>query len=99
MSLKADLDSFRSEFMSRVRPEICDAMARADMELAALGITQKAHKAGDKAPDFRLLDGRGGYIRLKDLLAKGPVWWRFDRAAGVHIAISNCVRCRAYYRR
>jgi hypothetical protein len=43
--------------MRRVPPEIRDAMARADMELAALGITQKAHKAGDKAPDFRLLDG------------------------------------------
>ncbi len=79
MSLKAELDRFRSEFMRRVPPEIRDAMARADMELAALGITQKAHKAGDKAPDFRLLDGRGAYVHLKDLLTTGPVVLSFYR--------------------
>jgi hypothetical protein len=30
MSLKAELDAFRSEFMTRVSPEIRDAMVRAD---------------------------------------------------------------------
>jgi hypothetical protein len=54
MSLKAELDSFRSEFMAQVPPEVRDAMVRADMELAASGITQRALKAGDHAPDFRL---------------------------------------------
>jgi hypothetical protein len=31
MSLKAELDAFRSEFMAQVSPEIRDAMVRADM--------------------------------------------------------------------
>jgi peroxiredoxin len=73
MSLKAELDAFRSEFMARVPPEIRDAMVRADMELAASGIVQKALKAGDRAPDFSLPDARGGCVRLNGLLGAGPV--------------------------
>jgi peroxiredoxin len=79
MSLKAELDAFRSEFMAQVSPEIRDAMVRADMELAVSGIAQRALKAGDRAPDFRLPDARGGYERLKDLLSAGPVVVSFYR--------------------
>jgi hypothetical protein len=73
MSLKAELDAFRAEFMAQVSPEIREAMARADMELAASGIAARALKAGDRAPDFRLPDARGGHVRLRELLATGPV--------------------------
>ncbi len=79
MSLKEELDAFRSEFMAKVSPEIREAMAQADMELAASGIARNALKAGDRAPDFRLPDARGGYVRFKDLLAKGPVVVSFYR--------------------
>jgi peroxiredoxin len=79
MSLKAELDAFRSEFMTQVSPEIRDAMMRADMELAVSGIAQRVLKAGDHAPDFRLPDARGRYVRLKDVLAKGPVVVSFYR--------------------
>ena len=79
MSLKTELDAFRSEFMSQVPPEIRDAMVRADLELAASGIAQSALKAGDGAPDFRLPDARGGSVRLRDLLASGPVVLSFYR--------------------
>jgi hypothetical protein len=34
------------------------------MELAVSGITQRALKAGDRAPDFSLPDARGRYVRL-----------------------------------
>ena len=79
MSLEAELDAFRSEFMAQVSPEIRDAMVRADMELVASGITQRALKAGDRTPDFNLTDARGGHVRLKDLLAAGPVVLSFYR--------------------
>ena len=79
MSLKAELDAFRSEFMAQLPPEIRDAMVHADMELAASGIAQRALKTGDRAPDFRLPDARGGYVRLKDLLAAGAVVLCFYR--------------------
>jgi peroxiredoxin len=79
MSLKAELDSFRADFMTQVSPETREAMVRADMELAASGISQNALKAGDHVPDFRLPDARGNYVRLYTLLAKGPVVLSFYR--------------------
>jgi peroxiredoxin len=79
MSLQSELDAFRSEFMANVTPEVRDAMVRADMEWAVSGIAQRALKAGDHAPDFRLPDVRGGYVRLRDILATGPVVLSFYR--------------------
>jgi peroxiredoxin len=79
MTLKAELDAFRSEFMSKASPQIREAMTSADLELAASGITQRAIKAGHRAPDFRLPDAHGGHVRLRDLLARGPVVVSFYR--------------------
>jgi len=79
MSLKAELDAFRSEFMAHVPPEVRDAMVRADMELAASGIAQRALRAGDRKPDVSLPDARGRYVRLNGLLAAGPVVLSFYR--------------------
>jgi len=79
MSLKTELDSFRADFMATASPEIREAIVRADMELAASGISQHALKASDRVPDFRLPDARGDYVRLCDLLAKGPVVLSFYR--------------------
>lgn len=79
MTLKEELDAFRAEFMAKASPEIRDAMTRADTELAAAGITSHALKAGDRAPDFRLPDVRGGSVQLKGLLAKGSAVVSFYR--------------------
>ncbi len=79
MPLKAQLDAFRSDFMAQAPPEVREAMVRADMELAASGIAERSLKPGDRAPDFNLPDTRGGYVRLKDLLAAGPVVLSFYR--------------------
>jgi hypothetical protein len=65
MSLKAELDAFRADFMAKVPAEIREAMARADMELAVSGVAQRALKACGRAPEFRLPDARCGYIWLK----------------------------------
>ena len=80
MSLKSELDDFRAGFIATVPPEIREAMARADMELATSGgIAGRALKAGDHAVDFRLPEARGGFVRLRDLLPKGPVVLSFYR--------------------
>lgn len=79
MTLKEELDAFRAEFMAKASPEIRDAMNRADTELAAAGITSHALNAGDRAPDFRLPDVRGGSVQLKVLLAKGSAVVSFYR--------------------
>jgi peroxiredoxin len=79
MTLKEELDAFRAEFLAKTSSEIREAMTRADTELAAAGITNHALKAGDRAPDFRLPDVRGGFVQLKALLIKGPVVVSFYR--------------------
>lgn len=45
MSLTAELAAFRAEFMGAAPPEIRDAMGRADLDLAASGVTERAPKA------------------------------------------------------
>jgi peroxiredoxin len=79
MSLKEDLELLRADFVSKASPEVRDAMERADKDLAASGIVQNALKTGDKVPDFNLPDARGGYVRLRDLLTRGPVVISFYR--------------------
>jgi hypothetical protein len=103
MSLKAELDAFRADFMAKVSPEIREAMARADMELIASGISQQALKAGDRVPDFWLPEARGNYVRLYDLLAKGPVvlsfyrgGWALLQSGTAGLAESAAPNCRPW---
>jgi peroxiredoxin len=79
MSLKAELDAFRTEFMTKVPAEIREAMTRADQELSDSGILGRALRAGDRAPDFALPDARGGTVRLSSLIEHGPVVLAFYR--------------------
>ncbi len=79
MSLTSELAAFRAEFMGAAPPEIRDAMGRADLELAASGLTERALKAGDLAPDFELPGVDGRTIRLSTLLRDGPVVVSFYR--------------------
>jgi peroxiredoxin len=78
-TLKSELESFRTEFMSKVPPEVREAMSRADLELAGSGIVENALKAGDQAPDFALPDAHGRTVRLSSLLKKGRVVLSFYR--------------------
>ena len=79
MSLITELNAFRAEFMQNVPAAIRDAMTKADLSLAASGITDRALKAGAIAPDFVLPDVHGNKVRLSTLLAKGPVVLSFYR--------------------
>ena len=79
MSLKAELDTFRADFIAKLPRKIRRAMRRADMELAGSGVLERALRAGDSVPDFQLSDLRGSCIRLNNLLANGPVVLSFYR--------------------
>jgi peroxiredoxin len=79
MTLKAELDAFRAEFIGKVPPAIREAMTRGDTALAATDILQRAVKAGDFAPEFALTDQKGTVVPLADLLRDGPVVLSFYR--------------------
>lgn len=79
MSLAAELDAFRGAFMTKVPPEIRGAMERADSALLASGITDRALKAGNIAPDFELPGADGLPVSLKTSLNNGPVVVSFYR--------------------
>lgn len=79
MLLAAELDAFRGAFMTKAPAEIRAAMERADSELLASGILDRALKSGDTAPDFTLPSSDGQIVSLKDLLKSGPVVLSFYR--------------------
>jgi peroxiredoxin len=84
MSLQDRLDAFRANFESGGPPynapvEIMPIMHRATAALIASGQADRALKAGDRAPDFTLLDPDGKPTALQDLLAQGPLVISFYR--------------------
>lgn len=84
MSLQAKLDAFKADFEAgkppyNVPPSVIEVMHRATAELIASGATEKALKAGDKAPLFTLDDPEGHPVSCTDLLAKGPLVISFYR--------------------
>jgi peroxiredoxin len=84
MSLQDKLDAFKADFKAgkppfNAPPEIHPVMERATAELIASGQATRALKAGDRAPQFRLLDQDGNGVSSTDLLAKGPLVVTFYR--------------------
>jgi peroxiredoxin len=84
MSLQDRLDAFKADFITgklafKPTPERLAAMGRATAELVDSGQAQKAKKAGDTAPEFKLNDPDGKPVSSRDLLAKGPLVLSFYR--------------------
>jgi peroxiredoxin len=83
-SLKAKLDAFRAGLESgkppyNVPPSVVEAMHRATAELKASGQAERAMKAGDRAPAFRLEDWDGNVVSSSELLETGPLIVSFYR--------------------
>ena len=78
-SLATDLAAFRAEFMGKVPAEIRAAMERADADLLASGIVERALKAGARAPDFVLPNVADETLSLGEVLRGGPVVLSFYR--------------------
>lgn len=78
-TLQQDLDAFKVEWTAKRPKETIALMEKADLQLAATDILQKALKAGDKAPDFTLFDAMRRKVSLSDTLEQGPVILVFYR--------------------
>ena len=79
--LKQQIADFQREMLPKIPPEVRDVLLRATEDQVKSGITAKALKVGDKAPDFTLPNVRGEAVTLSNLLAKGPAVITFYRGA------------------
>jgi hypothetical protein len=79
--LKQQIADFQREMLPKIPPEVRDVLLRTTEDQVKSGITAKALKVGDKAPDFTLPNVRGEAVTLSNLLAKGPAVIAFYRGA------------------
>lgn len=77
--LTADLAALRAHYAVAMPADIAAAMKRADADLAASDIVDRALKAGQLAPDFTLPDHEGKPVSLSRVLRGGPVILTFYR--------------------
>jgi peroxiredoxin len=77
--VRKELEEFREAISKKAPPERLRAYEQGIDEVRKSGITAKALKVGDHAPDFELSNAAGKKVKLYDLTARGPVvitWYR-----------------------
>jgi hypothetical protein len=79
MALQEKLDKLKADFEAKAPKDAMEIMHRATDDLRNSGIMQGVLKSGDTAPDFALKNADENVIRLKDLLANGPLVLSFYR--------------------
>jgi hypothetical protein len=77
--LQPKLDATRSKFQEQMPADIRETFTRANQQVLAAGIEQRAVKQGQLAPDFTLPNVHGKQIQLSSLLRQGPVVLAFYR--------------------
>ncbi|MEI9987711.1 MAG: peroxiredoxin-like family protein [Aliidongia sp.] len=88
MTLQDKLDALKHEFETKMAPpEIVEALHRSVNELVADGASQRALKAGDRAPAFTLPDSEGKPVASAELLKTSPLVLTFYR--GVWCPLCN----------
>ena len=79
MALQKKLDQLKAGFEAKAPKDALEIMQRATDDLRDSGIMQDVLKSGDAAPDFELKNAAENLMRLKDLLAHGPLVLSFYR--------------------
>ena len=79
MSLQAQLDALKSEFVSQLPEDVRETMMATTLELANTGIAEQAPQVGDRLKEFELPNQNGQQRSLSKLLEAGPVVVSFYR--------------------
>jgi len=79
MSLQEKLNQLKAGFEAKAPKEALEIMHRATRDLRNSGIMADALKIGDTAPEFELKNTDGKIVRLKEVLADGPLVLSFYR--------------------
>ena len=77
--LKQQLDGFFRQLEQQAPPEVVTTIKNSINGLVNSGLTQKALKEGQKAPNFTLPNPLGQQVELSQLLQEGPVVVTFYR--------------------
>ena len=80
MSLSEILAEASAQAMAAMPPEAVATLRKAIADLEASGVGNDALKAGDILPDAVLTNPSGAEVRIRDLLAKGPLIVKIGRA-------------------
>lgn len=80
LPLQGKLDAFKVEFETNFAPPpLLAIMHKATKDLIASGQAGRALKAGDRAPEFTLLDSDGKSVSSAELLSRSPLVVSFYR--------------------
>jgi peroxiredoxin len=79
MNLKQELSRERDHWASVLDAPTVALMNRTSDSLRTPEILGRALREGDRAPNFRLPNGQGGFVELNALLKQGPVVLTFYR--------------------
>jgi peroxiredoxin len=77
--LQPKLDQRKAEFTQNAPPEMVQDFDEGVRQVRSAGVTGRALKEGDRAPDFELPNAAGRPVKLSRLLERGPVvltWYR-----------------------
>lgn len=79
MKLQEQMDAFKKGFVEQAPEQALKTMERAGEKLRESGLSDRAVKVGDKAPNFSLRNTSETEVGLSTLLANGPVVLTFFR--------------------
>ena len=79
MSLKNKIEGFKSKFIPQVPDQITESMRKAEEDLRALHLAERALGTGDIAIDFTLPNAKGEPVSSEALRGAGPVVLSFYR--------------------
>ncbi len=77
--VRKELNEFREKAERKAPPDRLRVYAQGIDEVRKSGVTDKALKVGDRAPDFEILNAAGKKVKLSELTTRGPVvltWYR-----------------------
>ena len=79
MSLKNDIDEFKSTFLPQIPGQLRNSMDKAQQALKDSRIAERALAAGNDAVDFTLPNARGEQVSSEALRQQGPIVVSFYR--------------------
>jgi peroxiredoxin len=79
MLLQDKLDAVKAEDLAKTPPKVTLVRQRAVDALVTSGLAERAMRAGEQAPTFRLRDGHGRAFSSREALCRGPMVLVFYR--------------------